>query len=138
MNQMTKQEKLFETHFRLCEKAFALMKSKNNDYANSDDPFANFRASNIIAGVDPAKGIMIRLSDKLARIKTFLDKGSLNNESFEDSIVDSMNYLVLLYELVQDSNDLNKPIPMTEDELIEHIKTVYPEVLVVDLTKKQS
>ena len=50
--------------FNECEKIVVL---KNKDYAENDSPFKNFRMSEQV-GVDPARAILVRISDKLSRI----------------------------------------------------------------------
>jgi len=70
--------------------------AKNADYANSDDPLANFRACQSF-GVPLVRGIMVRLSDKMARIGNLLDKeASVVDEKIGDSIDDAINYLAIL------------------------------------------
>src|SRR5688572_2671660 len=54
-------DRLYTTHEALCNKALDVMKKKNQDYASAGDPFRNFR-------MFEALGILVRLSDKLARL----------------------------------------------------------------------
>lgn len=88
---------LFAYHTEMCGDALALMHKKNTDYATTEDPLKNLRASTVI-GVDPAKGILLRCLDKFARIATYVDNGKLEvtDESVFDSIRDVINYMVLL------------------------------------------
>ena len=87
---------LFAYHQQLTQKAIELMRKKNLDYGATNDPFANFRKRG-------ALGIMVRLEDKLARLDSFLEKGglALKSESIEDTVVDGINYLVLLYAFLK-------------------------------------
>lgn len=89
---------LLELHKWLGECGRDVMSRKNSDYANpeeSEDPFRNFQAFG-------AFGILVRLSDKLARLRTFIEKAqngkemAVKDEKWEDTIVDAINYLVLL------------------------------------------
>ncbi len=91
---MTKGE-LLKLHGEMSSKALVLMEKKNSDYAHGSDPFKNFRRHGPF-------GILVRLSDKLARLETFVERGSfeVQDESFEDTCVDAMNYVVLLRALV--------------------------------------
>jgi hypothetical protein len=69
------------------------MKKKNADYgAGDEDPFYNFHA-------DGEYGFIVRLHDKMARLRNFLRKGffEVASETFRDTIIDGINYLVLLY-----------------------------------------
>jgi len=73
---------------------------KQQDYGAGDDPFANVRASKDW-GVPSWVGAMIRLNDKVQRLKSFARKGALANESAEDSMRDIAVYALIalvLYE----------------------------------------
>jgi len=82
----------------------ATMKAKNADYtAGSDDPFANFRLAEIF-DVPAEIGLLIRLMDKVQRIRAFLNDGKLavSSEPVDDAIADCRNYLVLLQGLINE------------------------------------
>src|SRR5260370_40553565 len=73
---------------------------KQADYGTDHDPFANVRASREW-GVAPWIGALIRLNDKVTRLKSFAKKGALANESAEDSMRDIAVYALIalvLYE----------------------------------------
>jgi len=88
---MTRDELLAE-HRSLSDRARQLMELKNRDYGTSSDPFRNFRWFG-------RAGILVRLSDKLARLRTFEERGLLNvrSESVEDTVLDILNYAVLYF-----------------------------------------
>jgi hypothetical protein len=115
MRIMTEKEKLFKFHKEITETAFSIMERKNKDYASEDDPYLNFRAAENF-GIHPVKGIVLRTSDKLARISNFVDNGNLQNESVYDSILDIINYAVLMYGLIKQDNDLTYSVPACEPE----------------------
>ena len=74
--------------------------AKQHDYGAGDDPFANLRASKDF-GVEPWVGAVIRLNDKITRLKSFIAKGELKNESVADSLLDISVYALIaliLYE----------------------------------------
>lgn len=82
-----------ETTFTDC---LVIANNKNKDYANSDDPFKNFKMSEQV-GVDPARAILVRISDKLSRISNLLDReGEVKDERLEDTVMDCINYLAIL------------------------------------------
>lgn len=73
---------------------------KQADYGTSVDPFANVR-STADWGIPAWVGALVRLNDKVQRLKSMVSKGSLNNESAEDSMRDIAVYAAIalvLYE----------------------------------------
>ena len=83
---------------------------KQADYGRVGDPFANVRASEDF-GVPPWVGTMIRANDKMRRIQTMALKGSLKNESLEDSLMDLAVYSLIAIILYREEKDLNRPHP---------------------------
>lgn len=94
---ITPRNKLLNYHTTLTLQARQVMEKKNQDYGEDGDPFRNFRAFG-------AFGILVRLSDKLARLRTFVERGTymVNDESFEDTIKDAINYIILLSAMVKE------------------------------------
>ena len=75
------------------------MEQKNSDYTggkSSTDPFANFNASSIL-GIHPVQGLLLRVIDKIQRIRSFTNDKELKvtNESVEDACDDIVNYAIL-------------------------------------------
>lgn len=103
-------EELFALHTKICEEARDLMRKKNADYACSTDPFMNFRRAEFLGFSTAEMGVLIRMTDKMSRISTFLNRGqlSLENESVYDAIVDMINYSIILAGLLKDREN-NKP-----------------------------
>jgi hypothetical protein len=91
-------EILFGLHNELCQNARATMQRKNADYAHESDVFRNFRMFG-------AFGILVRMSDKLSRLRTFEERNefSVSDESLRDTIEDLINYAVILYAYKQES-----------------------------------
>lgn len=102
---MFTRQDLVELHTQLCERGRELLKKKNQDYAgnNQQDCFGNLRDSTIF-GVQPEIGVLIRCNDKFKRIASLLETGVLrvSDESAQDSIVDVINYMVLLAGLLKE------------------------------------
>lgn len=77
------------------DKCLNLAIAKNQDYADQD-PFKNFRMSNQV-GVEPARAILVRISDKLSRVSNLLGKeASVVDERIEDTLMDIINYTAIL------------------------------------------
>jgi hypothetical protein len=87
-----------------------IMMKKNHDYrGGSGDPYANFRGSTNL-GIKPVLGILLRVQDKIQRIRTFTEKGKLavENESVQDALVDVQNYMDLIWGLIKEMSHDSK------------------------------
>lgn len=77
--------------------AVELMKRKNRDYAGNEDPLKNFRLAEYLGVTPAANAVMVRLLDKVARIANGLNREyAVEDEKFHDTIVDLINYAVIL------------------------------------------
>lgn len=90
-----------EEYFKFQENYFneikELTKKKNADYSGAgDNPFKNFEH---VGSYDESWiliGFVTRMSDKFARIASFIQNGNLHNESVKDSLQDLSNYACLM------------------------------------------
>lgn len=102
---MTREE-LLKHHEVLCKQARDLMDQKNRDYAGNGgkEPFANFTRVEAMGICSTEQGFMVRLTDKMSRLSSIIESGTnhVKNESFEDTMVDVINYIVLLSAYRQD------------------------------------
>lgn len=73
-----------------------LHKNKRSDYGSNEDSFANILASESF-GLPAWVGAMIRANDKMFRIQSFVKRGTLKNESLEDSFLDLAGYAIIAY-----------------------------------------
>ena len=85
---------------------------KQQDYGRTGDPFANVRASEDF-GVTGWIGTMIRANDKMRRVQSMALKGSLQNESLEDSLMDLAVYSLIAIILYRESTAIDE-----EDETL--------------------
>jgi hypothetical protein len=96
---MTRDE-LLQFHEEITKEARALMSLKNRDYAGNEglEPFANFTRVEAMGICKTEQGFMVRLTDKMSRLSSFVRSGKmhLKDESFKDTCVDVINYMVLL------------------------------------------
>ena len=85
-----KRADLLKMHETLSAEALQIMRKKNEDYGADEDPFLNFRAFG-------AFGVLVRLSDKLARLRTYEERGefSVKDESVRDTVLDAINYCII-------------------------------------------
>ena len=76
---------------------------KQSDYGRDEDPFYNIRQS-ANWGVEPWVGALIRLDDKVGRLRNLIrNGGELQNESVEDSLDDIAVYAWIARVLLGES-----------------------------------
>jgi hypothetical protein len=80
-----------------------IMKAKNADYTGGGDPFANFKMIETL-GIPAELGILIRMMDKIQRVRSFAVNGELQvkNESVMDALEDIINYAILCAGVIKD------------------------------------
>lgn len=115
---MTRDE-LLKYHNEICKSAQELMSLKNRDYAGEGgkEPFANFTRVESLGICSTEQGFMTRVTDKISRLSSFLKSGKMHveDESFYDTIVDVINYMVLLSAYV---NDKDSPTETSGPQLL--------------------
>ncbi len=77
--------------------------SKSEDYADSDDPMRNLRRCRAF-GVPSWKGVLVRLSDKWARIEQLSSGKKPKHESMRDSLLDQAIYSLLAIVLLDEES----------------------------------
>jgi len=85
------------------------LRRKSSDYTGgegSQDPFANFKATQVL-DVDPVIGVMVRIMDKIQRVRSFVNDGELkvSNESVYDAFDDMIGYTILAKAMVKEKRD---------------------------------
>ena len=95
---MNRQE-LYKRHKQICSVALQIMQGKNVDYAHAEDPFRNFRTFGEL-------GILVRMSDKLARLRSITENGrvAVSTESVYDTVLDLINYAILFQTFLEAEN----------------------------------
>jgi len=70
--------------------------AKDTDYASNGKPMGNLRLSEKM-GIAPWKAVLLRMSDKLSRIESFIQRGeySVEDEKVTDTLIDFANYALL-------------------------------------------
>jgi hypothetical protein len=87
---------------------------KSHDYGSGADPLANCRASEAF-GVPAWVGVLIRANDKVTRVKSFLERGALVNESLEDALLDNAVCAVIALVLYREAH---KPSPSRHEDAL--------------------
>ncbi len=105
-------EDLLKRHEMLCKEARDLMNLKNRDYAGNEgiEPFANFTRVEAMGICSTEQGFMTRITDKMSRLSSFLRAGKMNvkDESFRDTVIDVINYMVLLESYLSEKSQKTK------------------------------
>jgi hypothetical protein len=111
-------KQLIELHDRTCKSCRDIMLKKNNDYTGgkkATDIFANFNSSKIL-DIHPVQGLLLRVIDKVQRIRSFTNDKELSvpNETVEDACDDIVNYAILAKAMLL--NERAKKLPTGEEE----------------------
>jgi hypothetical protein len=104
---MNKEEYL-KFHEHCCTRMIDITKKKNHDYAGEGtDPFKNFRQVEHLGVCSVEQGFLTRMSDKMSRITTFVQKGILqvSDESVDDTILDLSNYCILMLGYIESKRE---------------------------------
>jgi len=89
--------------------------AKNHDYATAENPYKNLEGVSKI-GIEPWRGIVIRLMDKFERVQQYCVNGELaiKSEGMEDTFKDIAVYSTLAMILFRKDQDKHQEIEDTE------------------------
>jgi hypothetical protein len=88
--------------YGLLEEIADLHSRKNHDYAKTSEPLSNFNRSSAL-GVEPWRGVLVRMSDKWSRIEQLAGGKVAKNESLRDSLIDLAVYSLIDILLLEDA-----------------------------------
>lgn len=89
----------------LLEEVRQLHLSKSQDYGSEADPLANIRQGAEFVGIEPWRGCMVRIADKVQRLKTYCQTGRLVHEGVRDTLMDLAAYSLLAIVLFDEGKD---------------------------------
>ena len=89
----------------LLEELRTLHLSKTQDYGSESDPLANIRQGAEFVGIEPWRGCMVRVADKVQRLKTYCRTGRLVHEGVRDTLLDLAAYSLLAIVLFDEGKD---------------------------------
>ena len=89
----------------LLEEVRQLHLSKSQDYGSESDPLANIRQGAEFVGIEPWRGCMVRVADKVQRLKTFCKTGRLVHEGVRDTLLDLAAYSLLAIVLFDEGKN---------------------------------
>jgi hypothetical protein len=112
---------LLNLHKETTDVCREIMERKNSDYCGgrtSTDALANFKTATAL-GLHPVTGLLLRMQDKLMRIKSFVNDGELRvtGETVEDACNDLVNYAILCKALLREAANKveEEPAPAYEN-----------------------
>jgi hypothetical protein len=82
-----------------------LHESKSLDYGSEEDPLANVRSGADFVSIEPWRGCMVRIADKVQRLRTFCRTGRLVHEGVRDTLLDLSAYALLAIVLFDEGRD---------------------------------
>ena len=89
----------------LLEEVRQLHLSKSQDYGSESDPLANIRQGAEFVGIEPWRGCMVRVADKVQRLKTYCKTGRLVHEGVRDTLLDLAAYSLLAIVLFDEGKN---------------------------------
>jgi len=81
-----------------------LHESKSADYGSEDDPLVNIRQGADFVNIEPWRGCMVRIADKVQRLRTYCRTGRLVHEGVRDTLLDLSAYSLLAIVLFDEGN----------------------------------
>ncbi len=88
----------------LLDEMAALHKSKSRDYGSEEDPLANIRHGADYVSIEPWRGCMVRIADKVQRLRTYCRTGRLVHEGVRDTLMDLAAYSLLAIVLFEEGD----------------------------------
>ena len=102
-------EELFAMAKMDLDRCLATLERKSHDYANDGDVLKNFKESSKIASITPVQSILVLVGTKISRLTELVTTEKISkNESVEDTILDLINYLLLLKAMIEEQREKTK------------------------------
>jgi hypothetical protein len=89
----------------LLEELRHLHLSKSQDYGSESDPLANIRQGAEFVGIEPWRACLVRVADKVQRLKTYCKTGRLVHEGVRDTLLDLSAYSLLAIVLFDEGRN---------------------------------
>ncbi len=85
------------------QEAEKLREVKGNDYSGTEDCNSNFKRLGKKLNLTPETILWVYLTKHLDSIETFIREGKVASEPIDSRIIDSINYLLILQSLINES-----------------------------------
>lgn len=104
---------------------------KTLDYGCDEDALSNIRSSSDVINVSPWAGCILRISDKMHRLRSYFRRGRVEFDGIEDTLLDIACYaiiaLVLYREWIKPCQSSGPSQPTTSyGSSIEHVDSRVP------------
>jgi hypothetical protein len=87
----------------LVEELRQLHLRKSQDYGTRSDPLANVRNAADLIGIEPWRAGLVRVAEKVQRIRAYCHNGHLANEGVLDSLMDLAAYSLIVAVLFKEA-----------------------------------
>ena len=88
---------------QLLNRCLQRLATKNSEYSDNQDAFANFKLAAQIAGIPAEKTLLALLGMKFSRLHQLTAKGKQSkSENVEETLVDIINYTLLLRGILEE------------------------------------
>ena len=87
----------------MLEELRALHLAKTLDYGVDDDALANIRQSAAVVGMPPWSGAILRIADKMHRLKAFHARGECRFDGVDDTLKDIACYAAIALVLYREA-----------------------------------
>ena len=106
-----------QTGYAVAQSMHETYVAKDSDYASNGKPMGNLRISEEV-GIEPWRACLLRMMDKMSRIKSFRNKGTyaVADEKITDTLIDMANYALLAQVLFSEEID--------DDTMVENFDAV--------------
>jgi hypothetical protein len=88
----------------LLDEMAELHRSKSRDYGSEEDPLANIRHGADYVDIEAWRGCMVRIADKVQRLRTYCKTGRLVHEGVRDTLLDLAAYSLLAIVLFEEGD----------------------------------
>jgi hypothetical protein len=90
---------------KVLDEISAIHVAKSQDYGADDDALANIRSGADLIGVEPWRACLIRMADKMTRLRSFCHRGRVEFDGVEDTLLDMAAYCAIALVLYREQNN---------------------------------
>ena len=109
-----------EEFLRALDEVRDLHLSKTKDYGDSEDPLQNIRYGAAVINVPAWMACVIRIADKVSRVKAFCRNGRIEHDGMLDTFRDIAAYSLIARVLFEEANGTNDYAAAGEGEVGTH------------------